>query len=178
MVFRRCRSRPVNFIQAIPLSNVAKQHALLGEKFAERYADAWLVWEPGRWNAPELRIQPPDTVWPPAETSSKPPRGEDPLCFPLPSVAVGEVVGVGRAPGNAIVVNDATVSRRHVAFSKDASGSWHVEVVSDTKMAIVQNEKLTAPAKVPIPSGGKIQLGEVLLSFHSSADFVTRLTGG
>jgi FHA domain len=162
-------------IQAILLSTVARHYALLQKNFVERYPNAWLVWEPGKWNAPELRIELPETRWPPSESTLRVSSSDDPLCFPFPKTVPNEVVSVGRASTNAVVLNDATVSRQHLLMSRDDGGAWQVEVVAESKFAMVQEVKVTPPAKVAVPSGGKIQLGDVVLSFYGSADFIERV---
>jgi pSer/pThr/pTyr-binding forkhead associated (FHA) protein len=90
-------------------------------------------------------------------------------------MAVGESITVGRAPTNIVVLNDATVSRNHIALSRGADGKWQIEVVSANKTAIVGDLKLAAGANAAISSGTRIQLGDVVLTFQTGADFVNRI---
>jgi hypothetical protein len=162
-------------IQALTFSFLARQFASLQEGFVRRYPRPWLVWEAGRWNAPQLQASPADTVTPPPDLPGSS-FGREPLFFQLPSGEFGAaVISIGRAPTNTIVINDATVSRQHVLLSERPSSGWWIEVSAEAKFVQVQDQRVEPGGKAALPFGATLHLGGVVLTFHSSDDFLPQL---
>ncbi len=75
-------------------------------------------------------------------------------------------VDVGRSAQSGIVVDDATVSRRHFRVSLVA-GSFLLENLSQTNVTKLRDAPLTAPVR--LTDGDPIQAGMVRLTFHDLA---------
>lgn len=89
----------------------------LKEKFRAKYPHPWLVWEAGAWNVPEVvEGNVAATRLPLTDLRDCLPAG-DALCFELVGQTDGSPLRLGRASNNALVVNDATVSREQLHLS-------------------------------------------------------------
>jgi hypothetical protein len=77
---------------------------------------------------------------------------------------------LGRDPGPApqyVGLGSPTVSRRHARFSY-ADGRWVVRNLSQTNPLVVNDEELTdLDGERPLADGDRLELGEVVLRFHS-----------
>jgi hypothetical protein len=162
-------------VNAFLMSALARQYLVLGNQFAERYSNAWLVWEPGRWAAPKAGGVLVDTIVPVGGSSPSTPHAGDALCFLLPSVDPRDGFTIGRSGENAIIINDATVSRRDVTLRRDPSGRWTAEAASESRAVICEGAALKVGEGVAIPHGASLQLGDVVLTLQDSAAFVRRV---
>ena len=84
--------------------------------------DDWLVWEAGPWRPPaaarETLLAGPGTRLVSAGES---------LVIALGAKDGGPAVRLGRAPENDVVIDDGTLSRRHLVLRKDGAGGWTIE---------------------------------------------------
>lgn len=154
--------------KAYLLSLLSAQRAALADGFRQRFPHAWLVWEPGRWNAPSA------TGWTrsPSPAALDRPADGDALCFSLGDG--GAPLWVGRAEKNDIVINDATVSREHVRLQRAASG-WTVTAAITAQQVLVRTEPLAPGKTAALRPGDEIRLGDVTLTFHDSGSLGERL---
>ncbi|MCC6551519.1 MAG: sigma 54-interacting transcriptional regulator [Polyangiaceae bacterium] len=83
--------------------------------------------------------------------------GRLPLTVPLQ-----EGLTIGRHEQNALVLEDAQVSRRHAAFSCEG-GAWEVRDLGSRHGTVVNGQRAGAQR---LADGDCIQLGQVLLDFH------------
>lgn len=162
--------------RALLLSLLARQSLVLREAFRTRYPHAWLVWEAGVWNVPDAREQNVAmTRTPVTELRDCLPTG-DVLCFELAAVANGEEgISLGRAERNALVVNDATISRDQLLLERSSAGDWTVRLTESGAPATVDGVELTNAVAVPLRSGMKITAGDVSLTFYDSEAFALRV---
>lgn len=144
----------------------------LKEAFPAQHVNDWLVWEPGAWKVPAPGEKLAETRHVPPAGFERPPKG-DCLCFEL-KAAPGSKLKIGRAPENAIVLNDATVSREHVELERKKDGSW---VITPLRPAQLNGKPFDHPPQMPLKSGDRIGLGGVVLTYLSQAGFWERIRG-
>lgn len=162
--------------RALLLSLLVRQHLALREKFRARYPHPWLVWEAGAWNVPEATEQNVATTHLPVDyLRDCLPSGEV-MCFEL---AIGTERGplkVGRSSHNALVINDATVSREHLLLHPTSEGQWLVEAQPRaTSPVLLDGHKLGPEQRVALTPGSRLGLGDVCLTFHDADTFHARL---
>ena len=151
-------------------SFLIRQRLFLQGRFASRYPHDWLVWEASSWRpAPPSGTQA-RTLEP--ERFPTGPRRDDALCFPLPMDA-GKPVRLGRALENDVVLDDVSVSRRHLIIVRDAAGAWVANAPPDSGPSQLAGAPI--PAALVLVSGVTVYLGDLPLTFHSSASFVARV---
>jgi hypothetical protein len=156
--------------RAYMLSTMGHQHLLLQARFSERYAHAWLVWEPSAWAPPRLDSQ--ATMVPTAPVR---PLEGDALCYAL-KAEPGAVLKVGRVEEtNDLAINDVTVSRSHLLLALDGAGRWSVSPVPLSKPCSVDRVALVEGRATPLSNGAAIQMGGVTLTFYTSSGFVGRI---
>jgi hypothetical protein len=157
------------------LSLLVRQHLALKEKFRARYPHCWLVWESGVWNVPENSEQNHGaTRLPTSDLRDCLPAG-DAMCFELAPSPGRDSLPLGRASSNALVINDATVSREHLVLHGQPDGQWRVEVLAQGGPAMLDGKPLRPGPPTPLESGMQLQLGDVRLTFHDAESFHTRM---
>ncbi len=161
--------------RALLLSLLVRQHLALKEKFRARYPHCWLVWEEGVWNVPENSEQNHGTTrLPTSELRDCLPSG-DAMCFELAPGINRDVLPLGRASHNALVINDATVSREHLALHHQQDGRWMVEALPQGGPVMLGGKQLRPGQLTPLESGMQLQLGDVRLTFHDADGFHARM---
>lgn len=156
-------------VAAYMLSLLARQRALLGDRFLERYPSNWLVWEPGVWRpARSASTSNTEQTQLPTPVPFSRPSGDDALCFELKRVAAD--LTVGRGTENAIVVNDLTVSRTHLHLDF-AADKWTVRTTSQ----VTVDGKPVGANGAPLVNGSVIGVGDVRLTFYEPKGFAARL---
>lgn len=158
------------------LLSVLGRQLLLGDAgFRKRYPDSWLVWETGD---PALVTDPESqellTRLPRARYPERPASG-DPLCF-LIAGDNGAVVDIGRAAENDIRIGESSVSRQHCRLTK-LNGLWHVSRLNDAMPMSLDHHPVTSGHVVGLSARHELVLGNVLLTFHSTASLIDRLQG-
>jgi hypothetical protein len=163
-------------MRSLLLSLLVRQHMALKERFRARYPHPWLVWEAGAWNVPDTdRQNIAATQLPAPDLRDCLPAG-DALCFEL--VALGEAqstLPLGRASHNAVVINDATVSREHLALHCSPGGQWFVEALPQASPVKLDGMPLPPGQLTPLEPGARLELGDVRLTFHDAEGFYSRL---
>ena len=154
------------------LSYLAEQAESLGAGFAQRFANPWLVWEPGNWHPPKREAETSTDVALP--TGPNHPSSADALCFELKSDLGGPGLHIGRDPTNDVVVNDATVSREHLMLIHEA-GAWLARPVAGR---LVKVGGIATSFDSKVHSGIAITLGSVQLTFYDPAGLLGRLGRG
>jgi len=90
-------------------------------------------------------------------------------------MADGSPLKLGRAAGNDVIVNDATVSREHLLLSKNKDG-WIAEVTSQAKSTFFGSAPLSPGQKVLLTDRQTLKVGDVVFTFHEPASFVERVS--
>lgn len=163
-------------MRSLLLSLLVRQHLALKERFRARYPHPWLVWEAGAWNVPETdRQNVAATQLPAPDLRDCLPAG-DALCFELVALSEAQsTLPLGRASHNAVVINDATVSRDHLALHRAPSGQWSVEALPQASPVKLDGVRLQPNQPATLMPGARIELGDVRLTFHDSEGFFIRL---
>lgn len=158
------------------LSLLLRQYAFDAKAFAQRNPHHWLVWEPGLWQTAPVDDEgnPTETRLPSGRRPDRPSRG-DSLCFPL-RLQKDAAVTLGRDPDNDIVINDATVSRRHCQFVK-VGDVWELRRETDAMPVRVDDVPVVTGAVVSLGERHVLMLGDVSMTFHSPRSFLGRLAG-
>ncbi|MCP3058774.1 FHA domain-containing protein [Myxococcus sp. K38C18041901] len=162
--------------RALLLSLLVRQHLALKEKFRAKYPHPWLVWEAGAWNVPEtVDGNVGATRLPLTDLKDCLPAG-DAMCFELVALAERGPIRLGRASqNNALVVNDATVSREQLILTPQPDASWHVARVADARPVKLDGRELP-DAGVVLTPGARLEVGDVRLTFHDAAGFDERIS--
>jgi hypothetical protein len=157
------------------MSLLVRQHMVLKERFRARYPHPWLVWEAGAWNVPETDLSNvAATQLPAPELRDCLPPG-DALCFELVPLGADGALSLGRASHNAFVINDATVSREHLALRVGPDGQWRVEALPKASPVRLDGEELEPGQPTPLVPGARFELGDVRLTFHDAEGFSAHL---
>jgi hypothetical protein len=143
------------------------QQQRLDQSFATTWNGPWLVWEASPWRAAPKAMMRTVKFDGGAPVQSK---KADVLCFFLGNQATRIVIG--REPPCDVVINDLTVSRQHVALSREGE-RWTASAIDGREVLLAgkplgATEVLLAP-RVPL------QLGGVHLSFHDTTSLLQRL---
>lgn len=155
------------------LSWLKKAHA--GQRldeFERVMRGPWLVWEAGPWRPPSARR---DTLVS-GPTTRLLASGES-LAIHLASKDGGAEVTLGRDATNDVVVDDATLSRVHLVFRRDALDRWTVHDAGSRNGTKVDGVPAGA-APVPVGPGAAIEAGAVRLTFYDGAGLFMRLRAG
>lgn len=161
--------------RALLLSLLVRQHMALKEKFRAKYPHPWLVWEAGAWNVPEVvEGNVAATRLPLTDLRDCLPAG-DALCFELVGQTDGSPLRLGRASNNALVVNDATVSREQLHLSPTLEGRWTVTRVAASRTVTLGGTALEPEQPAVLQPGVQLHVGDVRLTFHEAEDFDERI---
>jgi len=159
-------------VPAYMLSILQRQRLLLKDDgFVTRYPLDWLIWEPGPWRpARSLLDSNLEATQLPASAEPPRPTGEDAICFQLKLPKGGDLLKVGRATSNDVVINDLTASREQFSLRWD-HGAWLL--LAGGGVVTVDGQPVNEFA-APLKSGALIVLGDVRATLLSAADMVTR----
>ena len=142
------------------------------DDFVRERPEEWLVWEAGPWRP---TYQNKDTLAHEGERNSPPHGAGESLAIALEQNPKKPYLSLGRGPDNDIVIDDATLSRLHLLFTKDASG-WTVRDAGSTNGTTVEGARL-GPDPVALQTGLRIVAGSVRLTFYDSGGLFLRLRG-
>ena len=157
----------------IPMSLLARQMALLGERFPKRYPHPWLVWEPtGSVRASDVKQADAGRTQVPHAGVRSRPAGSDALCFP---VGPDRQLKVGRATSNDIVIDDMTLSREHFLLYLEGT-TWYLALAEPVTCAtFVRRMSVQSGKPVFLVDGCAIQAGDAELTFYEGVSIVDRL---
>jgi len=157
-------------VPAYMLSILHRQQLLLKDGFVTRYPLDWLIWEPGPWRPArsELESNLESTQLPGSERPARP-TGEDAICFQLKLPTDGDLLSVGRATTNDVVINDLTASREQFSLQWRA-GAWYLAAAN----GVVTVDGQPVDAQVALRSGAAIVLGDVRATLLGASDMAVR----
>jgi hypothetical protein len=158
------------------LSSLRHQYQPKGrEVFLSQFKNAWLLWEPGSWTPPQRR------------TMTLPVRNALTGEFPPPDTAAEalavallpdtQVLTLGRGEDCELVINDATLSGRHLAFHPGPGGSWAVEDLHSTNGSRLGQQLLSPGATLPLTDGARLEAGQARFTYCSPEGLWARLAG-
>jgi hypothetical protein len=158
-------------VKTFLLSVLAARVAASGKPLETFHPYAWLVWEPGAWHAPR---RDPGTVILNTARKLGPVAGEAlAMVLDLPPQGPGEVV-LGRAETCDLVVNDATLSSRHLALTHRGP-QVELRDVGSRNGTYVDGVRLTAGHPVALREGARIEAADVRFTFHTPDGMRERL---
>jgi hypothetical protein len=140
--------------------------------FTSEHPGEWLVWEAGPWRPPAAR----------RETMASGPgtrllaAGESLAILLEPKSASAREIRLGRAAENDLVVDDGTLSRSHLAFTRGPLGTWLVRDVGSSNGTQLDGKPL-GKTPVALEDGAQIEAGAVRLTFHDGGGLYMRLRG-
>ncbi|WP_242346417.1 FHA domain-containing protein [Anaeromyxobacter terrae] len=139
--------------------------------FQRERPEDWLVWEAGPWRPPaagrETMLAGPGTRLVAAGES---------LVIALAAKNGGPEVRVGRDPENDVVVDDGTLSRRHLVLRRDGGGGWTVEDAGSSNGTRVNGLRI-GRAPLRLEPGARVEAGAVRLTFYDGPTLYLRLRG-
>ena len=158
-------------VPAYMLSILHRQQLLLKDGFLTRYPLDWLVWEPGPWRPARsvLESNLESTQLPGSDQPSRP-TGEDAICFQLKLPKNGDLLKVGRATSNDVVINDLTASREQFSLRWHHS-AWYL---SAARGVVTVDGQAVDELAGPLMSGAAIALGDVRATLLTANEMVTR----
>jgi hypothetical protein len=142
------------------------------EAFVRERPEEWLVWEAGPWRP---TYQNKDTLAHDGERSIPPHGAGESLAIALEQNPKKPYLSLGRGPDNDIVVDDATLSRLHLLFTKEAEG-WSVRDAGSTNGTTVEGARL-GPDPVALVPGMRLVAGSVRLTYYDAGGLFLRLRG-
>jgi hypothetical protein len=142
------------------------------EEFMRQRPEEWLVWEAGPWRP---TYQSKDTLAHEGERNSPPHGAGESLAIALEQSAKKPYLSLGRGPDNDIVIDDATLSRLHLLFTREESG-WSVRDAGSTNGTTVEGARL-GPDPVALQPGIRMVAGSVRLTYYDSGGLFLRLRG-
>jgi hypothetical protein len=163
-------------VRAYLLSLLVRQRLALKDQFPKRYPHPWLVWEPGIWHVPpSARAQSNSATRLPLSQGPDQPAQGDALCFELAPPSNKPHWEVGRQPANDIVINDSTVSRRHLLLHRNSSGDWWMTVNPQATLTLYAGNELSPGTEVQLRTGEAFKAGNVRLTFYDTEGLLKRL---
>ncbi len=162
-----------DIVKSFLLSWLARKYSTADlADFQREQPDDWLVWEAGPWRPPTAARE---TLV--ASPGARVVSSGESLVIALAAKDGGPAVRVGRAPENDVVVDDGTLSRRHLLLRRDGAGGWTIEDAGSSNGTTVNGHRLgRAPTR--LEPGARIEAGAVRLSFYDGATLFLRLRGG
>jgi len=142
------------------------------DDFVRERPEEWLVWEAGPWRP---TYQNKDTLAHEGERSSPPHGAGESLAIALDLNPKKPYLSLGRGPDNDICIDDATLSRLHLLFTKE-HGAWTVRDAGSTNGTTVEGARL-GPDPVQLQPGVRVVAGSVRLTYYDSGGLYLRLRG-
>jgi hypothetical protein len=139
--------------------------------FQTAHPHQWLVWEPGPW----LPSNPGATLVQPKRNDPQRSGSKERLCIQVKAVVGKPHLVLGRHESADVQVNDATLSRAHLALVPGANQSWSVLDLGSSNGSWLNGRKLLPNAPVPLTEGGQLQAGQVYLTFEENRGLWVRL---
>ncbi len=156
------------------LSWLASQHGSSDARtFEEKFAGAWLVWEPGPWSPPQGGV----TLFATGRKGRAP--SEEALALRIASHGGKprfDGVRLGRGPENDLVVEDATVSHSHLLFRLEGDACT-VEDLGSSNGTAVDGVPLKG-APVTLAPGASIQAGSARFTYYDAKGLRLRVRYG
>ena len=84
-------------------------------------------------------------------------------------------VTIGTAPGNDLLLNEPTASRRHAALERRA-GRWQVIDLGSTNGTYINGRRITAPS--PLQRGDELRFGNARFGFVAPGDDLSKVGAG
>ena len=140
--------------------------------FAAAYPHPWVVWEPGPW-APPGNVATQTMVMAKAVSPGK--LGGEALAMALKLAGGQASLILGRGESVDLPINDATLSRSHLAFAPGLFGQWTVIDQGSRNGTWLDARKLTSSIPEPLRDGAQVQAGQVYLTFYEAAGLFARL---
>lgn len=155
-------------MKSLLLSTLRSQYVAKGEDaFRAAFPHPWLLWEPGAWKPPQKR-----TMQLSAVTPTNQGGGDEALALALAGAAT---LVLGRDPACDLVINEGTLSARHLVLTQTASG-WAVEDAGSSNGTHVDGRRLDPGEQVLLCDGARVQAGQAVLSYCTPEGLWRRLT--
>jgi hypothetical protein len=156
------------------LSFLAQKHGQQDLKtFRASFTHHCLIWEPGDWRPPTKSGGTVVTV-PGVKPQAK---AGDALVIYLEPRADGGALALGRATECELVVDDATVSARHLALAP-REGGWGVMSPGSTNGTQLNGKQMAPEAWSGLAPGDRLTVGQVALTYYDPKGLYFRLKAG
>lgn len=142
------------------------------DDFVRERPEAWIVWEAGPWRP---TYQNKETIEQGSERGRAPHGSDESLAIALEATEKKPYLSLGRGPDNDIVIDDATLSRLHLLFTREPLG-WTVRDAGSTNGTTIEGGRL-GPDPVPLQPGIRLLAGSVRLTYYDSGGLFLRLKG-
>lgn len=155
-------------MKSLMLSTLRAQFASKGfDGFKAAHPHAWLLWEPGTWKPPQKRTMQFAAI---RDVTSA--GGAEALALALED---RPQLVLGRDPACDLVINDGTLSARHLILTRDGTG-WTVQDAGSSNGSRLQGTALVAHRPHPLVEGARIEAAQVILSYCTPEGLWRRLT--
>ncbi|MCC6337325.1 MAG: FHA domain-containing protein [Myxococcales bacterium] len=141
------------------------------DAFVSRYANDWLVWEPGAWKPPGR------STLVPGEGTPAPVKGEA-LALALVERSDRPQLTLGRGSECDAPINDGTLSQIHLVFMRTERGTWTVRDANSRNGTKVGEKKLEPGQPLELRDGDTIHAAQVTFTFCSPQRLFERLGEG
>lgn len=157
-------------MKSLMLSTLRAQFASKGlDAFRAAHPHAWLLWEPGAWKPPQKR-----TMQFAAVTDASKHVGAEALALALEGKP--QLV-LGRDPACDLVINDGTLSAKHLVLTQGPTG-WTVADAGSSNGTRLHGVVLKAHEPHRLTEGARIEAAQVVLSYWTPEGLWQRLKLG
>lgn len=154
-------------MKSLMLSTLRAQFASKGlDAFRAAHPHAWLLWEPGAWKPPQKR-----TMEFAAITELTKPVGAEALALALEGKPR---LLLGRDPACDLVINDGTLSAKHLVLTQGPTG-WSVADAGSSNGTRLHGEVLKPNEPRRLTEGARIEAAHVILTYWTPEGLWQRL---
>jgi hypothetical protein len=154
-------------VKSLLLSTLRAQFASKGaDALKAAHPHAWLLWEPGNWKPPAKRTMVFSAVGPGSKSS-----GGEALALALDGA---QQMVLGRDPLCDLVINDGTLSARHLLLTRSGTG-WTVADAGSSNGTKLQGAALAANDPRPLLEGARLEAAQVILTYWTAEGLWRRL---
>lgn len=154
-------------MKSLLLSTLRAQFASKGaDALKAAHPHAWLLWEPGSWKPPQKQTMVFSAVGPGTKAS-----GGEALALALDG---GQQMVLGRDPLCDLVINDGTLSARHLVVARAANG-WTVADAGSSNGTKLQGAVLPPNEPRALLEGARIEAAQVILTYWTPEGLWRRL---
>lgn len=140
-------------------------------EFKRVHSCDWLLWEAGAWHPATRQTLVMNKLAPEGVPKDK---AQESLVMGLETKPGQDQLTLGREDCD-LVINDGTLSSRHLLFMKVEGTGWTVRDAGSRNGSWLDDVKLPPGMPYPLRNGARLKAGQVHLTFYEPAGLFSRL---